>query len=127
MATHDCEILQNVLYVDHQQLGIKNRPRSTVGMYIILTRRSEAIVYVPALLICLAAIVVVPPPFVCFIVLALVVALLIPRLRTEQDMSILDLVVSPDGIMYTLPAQGLESVVDVWKSDPSAREEVAEH
>lgn len=42
-------------------------------------------------------------------------------------MSVLDLVVSPDGIVHTLPAQSLESVVDVGKSDPSAREEVTEH
>jgi hypothetical protein len=87
----------------------------------------EAVVDISALLICLAAIVVFPPPFVCLVVLALVVTLLIPRLRAEQDVSVLDFLVSPDSVVHTLPAQGLESVVDVGESNPSAREEVAEH
>jgi len=111
-------------------LGIKKCPKSDsrhIHRLDWTISCSEAVVYVSALFICLAAIVVVPPPFVCLVVLALVVTLLVPGLGTEQDVCVLDFVVSPDCVVYTFPTHGLEGIVDVGKSNPSAREEVAKH
>lgn len=62
-------------------------------------------------------------------VLASAVALgiqLIPGVRGQYVVDVLDLVIPPDGLVDVVPAQGLEGVVNVRKGDPAAAVELAQ-
>ena len=48
---------------------------------------------------------------------------LVPRIRSQNVMDILDLGISPDGRMNILPAQRLESIVHVRQRDPAPAEQ----
>lgn len=61
------------------------------------------------------------PPFVC-LVFAGAVALriqLIPWVRGQNVVDILDLVIPPNGLVHVIPTQGLERIVDVWQRHPA--------
>ena len=65
-----------------------------------------------------------PPPF-----MVLVAALpwrLIPRLRAQNIVDILDLIVLPDLVMHTLSPHRLQRVVDIRQSNPASPEDVAQ-
>lgn len=51
---------------------------------------------------------------------------LVPGLGGEDVVDVLDAIVAPDGVVNALPAEGLESVVDVGDGDPAARVEIGQ-
>lgn len=51
---------------------------------------------------------------------------LIPRVRGQDVVDVLDLVVPPDGLVHTVPPQGLEGIVDVRQGDPAAAVQLAQ-
>lgn len=82
----------------------------------------------PLALISLSLLVHVGPPLVC-LVLAGAVALgiqLIPRVRCQNIVDILDLVVPPDRLVHVVPSQRLERVVDVRQRHPAALVQLAQ-
>jgi hypothetical protein len=90
----------------------------------ILACRSEPILYPRLLLGSEALAVDSPPPF-----MVLVAALswrLIPRLRAQNIVNVLDLIVLPDLVMHTLRPHRLQRIVDIRQSNPASPEDVAQ-
>ena len=71
--------------------------------------------------------VIIPPPLVRLIILPSIFLLLIPRLRTKQNMHILDLLIPPNGIMHPFPPQRLERIIRIRQRDPAIPEQIPQH
>src|ERR1700733_7818820 len=85
---------------------------------------SKSVIYAMCPLVAYPFLVDLLPP--CVGLILCLAGILIPRLRGENVVDVLHLVIPPDLVVHTFPPHGFQSVVCVWQPHPSSVEPVSQ-